>query len=56
MGEEARAKGEAAYDEARQRARGLREDGEQYVRAYPRESILVAVAVGFVVGFALFRR
>jgi ElaB/YqjD/DUF883 family membrane-anchored ribosome-binding protein len=56
VGEEAQAQGAAAYDEARQRARGLWEDGEEYVRKNPRESILVAVAAGFIAGNILFRR
>ena len=56
IGEEAKAQGAAAYSEAQRRARGLWEDGEEYVRANPRESLLVAVAAGFVAGLLLFRR
>jgi uncharacterized protein YjbJ (UPF0337 family) len=56
FGEEIRNQGGAAYDEARQRARGVWEDGEEYVRAHPRESVLVAVAAGFVAGMTLLRR
>jgi len=56
FGEAARAQGTADYDEAVQRTRGLWEDGEEYVRTNPRESLLVAVAAGFVAGFILFRR
>jgi uncharacterized protein YjbJ (UPF0337 family) len=56
LGEDAKAQGAVAYDQARQRARGLWEDGEEYVRANPRESLLVAVAAGYFVGMTLFRR
>ncbi len=50
-------KGEAgeAYDHARLRARTLHEDAEDYVRQKPRESLLTAVAVGFVAGLLLRR-
>lgn len=48
-------KGQAgeAYDHARQRARTLHEDAEEYVRQQPRKSLLTAVAVGFVAGLLL---
>lgn len=50
-------KGQAgeAYDHARQRARTLHEDAEEYVRQQPRESLFTAVAVGFVLGLLLRR-
>lgn len=56
MGGDFKAQGAAACEEARQRARGLWDDGEEYVRANPRESLLVAAAAGFVAGILLFRR
>ena len=56
IGEEAKAQGTAAYNEAQRRARGLWADGEEYVRANPRESLLVAVAAGFVAGLLILRR
>ena len=50
-------KGQAgeAYDHARQRARTLHEDAEEYVRHKPRESLVTALAVGFVAGLLLRR-
>ena len=50
-------KGQAgeAYDHARQRARTLHEDAEEYVRQKPRESLITAVAAGFVAGLLLRR-
>jgi ElaB/YqjD/DUF883 family membrane-anchored ribosome-binding protein len=50
-------KGQAgeAYDHARQKARTLHEDAEEYVRQKPRESLFTAVAVGFVAGLLLRR-
>ena len=50
-------KGQAgeAYDHAKQRARTLHEDAEEYVRQKPRESLFTAVAVGFVAGLLIRR-
>ncbi len=50
-------KGQAgeAYDHAMQKARTLHEDAEEYVRQKPRESLLTAVAVGFVAGLLIRR-
>ncbi len=45
----------AAYGQARQRARSMREDGEQYVRQNPRESLIAAVCAGFVAGLLIRR-
>ncbi len=56
IGEDAKVQGAAAYREARVRANGAWEDGEDYVRKNPRQSVLLAVAAGFVVGLSLFRR
>lgn len=55
LGEEAKAQAAVAYDHARQRARSLREDGEEYVRQNPRESLLAAVCAGFVAGLLIRR-
>jgi ElaB/YqjD/DUF883 family membrane-anchored ribosome-binding protein len=44
-----------AYDQARERARGLRGDGEEYVRQNPRESLLAAICAGFVAGLLIRR-
>ncbi len=50
---EVKAQAEVAYDQARQRARGLREDGEEYVRQNPRESVVAALFAGFIVGLLI---
>jgi ElaB/YqjD/DUF883 family membrane-anchored ribosome-binding protein len=42
-----------AYEQARQRARSLQEDGEEYVRQNPRESLVAALFAGFVVGLLI---
>jgi uncharacterized protein YjbJ (UPF0337 family) len=56
LGEEVKAQGVVAYDEARARTRGLWEDGEEYVRANPRQTMLTSVAIGFVAAMILLRR
>jgi ElaB/YqjD/DUF883 family membrane-anchored ribosome-binding protein len=38
------------FDEAKQRARTRREDGEDYVRKNPMKTVLTALGVGFVLG------
>lgn len=43
----------AAYDRTRDRARTLLEDGEEYVRHNPRESLVVALFAGFVAGLLI---
>lgn len=50
-------KGQAgeAYDQARQKARTLHEDAEEYVRQNPRQALLGAIAAGFVGGLLLRR-
>ena len=53
--DELRGKAEQAYGEYRDRARTLREDGEQYVRENPTRAVLTALGVGFVFGM-IFRR
>jgi ElaB/YqjD/DUF883 family membrane-anchored ribosome-binding protein len=56
IGEDAKVRGAGAYDGARQRARELREDGEEFVRANPAASLFVAVGAWFVAGIIAFRR
>lgn len=53
--DEMKAQAGVAYEEARNRARSLREDGEDYVRQNPRESLLAALAAGFVAGLLIRR-
>lgn len=50
-------KGQAgeAYDQARQKARTLHQDTEEYVRQQPRHALLTALAAGFVAGLLLRR-
>lgn len=40
----------AVFDEAKERVRTLREDGEDYVRKNPTKAVLTALGVGFVLG------
>jgi ElaB/YqjD/DUF883 family membrane-anchored ribosome-binding protein len=47
-------KASAALDEAKQRVRTLREDGEDYVRENPIKAVFTALGVGFMLGL-LFR-
>lgn len=44
-----------SYDQARERAKTLHGDAEDYIRQKPRESLLIALAAGFVVGLLLRR-
>lgn len=53
--EEVKAQAGVAYDHARERARTLREDGEEYVRHNPRESLVAALCAGFVAGLLIRR-
>jgi len=55
VGEEAKAQAAAAYGNARQRARTLLEEGTEYVRHNPRESLLAALCAGFVAGLMIRR-
>ena len=48
-------KGNEALDEAKQRARTLQEDGEDYVRENPMKAVMTALGIGFVLGL-IFRR
>ena len=43
-------KASEALDEAKQRVRTLREDGEEYVRENPMKAVFTALGVGFVLG------
>jgi ElaB/YqjD/DUF883 family membrane-anchored ribosome-binding protein len=53
--QEWRGKAEQAYSDAQDRARTMREDGEQYVRQNPTRAVMTALGVGFVLGL-IFRR
>ena len=55
VGEEVKAQAAAAYDTARQRTRTLLEEGSEYVRQNPRQSLLAAVCAGFVAGLLIRR-
>jgi uncharacterized protein YjbJ (UPF0337 family) len=48
--------GEQAFEHARQRTRGLLEEGEEYVRQNPREALVGCLVAGYVVGLVIFRR
>ena len=50
-----RDRAENAYSDARARARTFQEDGEEYVRQNPTQSILAALAAGFVLGLIIRR-
>ena len=47
-------KASKALDEAKQRVRTLREDGEDYVRENPMKAVFTALGVGFMLGL-IFR-
>ena len=53
--EEVKAQAGVAYDEACKRARTLRENGEEYIRQNPRESLVAALGAGFVAGLLIRR-
>jgi ElaB/YqjD/DUF883 family membrane-anchored ribosome-binding protein len=55
MAEEYRGKAEQAWGDARERARTLQEDGEQYIRENPTKAVFTALGIGFVLGL-IFRR
>jgi ElaB/YqjD/DUF883 family membrane-anchored ribosome-binding protein len=55
MAEEYRGKAEQVWGDARDRARTLQEDGEQYVRENPTKAVFTALGIGFVLGL-IFRR
>lgn len=53
--DEVKAQAGAAYDGARRQVRSLHEDGEEYVRANPRQSLVAALCAGFVIGLLIRR-
>ncbi len=55
VAEEIKAQAGVAYNQARRRARTLREDGEEYVRHNPRETLFAALCAGFVAGLLIRR-
>lgn len=55
MAEEYRAKAGQVWGDARNRARTIHEDSEQYVRENPTKAILAALGIGLVLGL-IFRR
>jgi ElaB/YqjD/DUF883 family membrane-anchored ribosome-binding protein len=55
MAEEYKGKAEQAWQDARDRARTLQEDGEQYIRENPTKAVFTALGIGFVLGL-IFRR
>jgi len=55
MAEEYRGKAEQVWGDARDRARTLQEDSEQYVRENPTKAVFTALGIGFVLGL-IFRR
>ncbi len=54
MAEDYTDKASEALDEAKQRVRTLREDGEEYVRENPMKAVFTALGVGFTLGL-IFR-
>ncbi len=48
-------KAEEVVAHAKQRARTLHEDAEEYIRQQPRQALLTALAAGFVAGLLLHR-
>ena len=55
VGEEVKAHATAAYDNVRERSRTLLEEGGEYVRKNPRQSLLTALCAGFVAGLLIRR-
>jgi uncharacterized protein YjbJ (UPF0337 family)/ElaB/YqjD/DUF883 family membrane-anchored ribosome-binding protein len=56
VADEVKSRSAETFEATRRRARGLWEDGEDYVRANPRESLVVAAIAGFVAGLFLLPR
>ena len=55
MAEDYRGRAEQAWGDAKDRARTLQDDGEQYVRENPTKAVFTALGIGFVLGL-IFRR
>jgi ElaB/YqjD/DUF883 family membrane-anchored ribosome-binding protein len=53
--DEVKAQAGAAYVGARKQVRSLHEDGEEYVRTNPRQSLVAALCAGFVIGLLIRR-
>ena len=51
--EELRGQAEAAWGDAKVRARTYQEDGEAYVRENPTRALLMAIGAGFVLGLII---
>jgi ElaB/YqjD/DUF883 family membrane-anchored ribosome-binding protein len=50
VGKDYAEKASAVFDEAKERVRTFREDGEDYVRKNPMKAVFTALGVGFVLG------
>lgn len=55
VGQEVKEHAAAAYDSARERASTLLEEGRDFVRDNPRQSLLAALCAGFVAGLFIRR-
>ncbi len=55
MAGEYRGKAELAWDDAKDRARAVQKDTEQYVRENPTKAVFMALGIGLVLGL-IFRR
>lgn len=53
--DEVKAQAGAAYVGARRQVRSLHEEGEEFVRANPRPSLVAALCAGFVIGLLIRR-
>ena len=54
--EEHRGTAEQVWDETKERVRTFKEDADEYVRENPTQTVLTALAIGFVLGLITFRR
>ena len=55
VGDQVKEQAAAAYESARERGRTLLEEGTEYVRHNPRQSLLAALCAGFVAGLLIRR-
>ena len=53
--DEVKAQAGAAYVGARRQVRSLHDEGEEFVRANPRQSLVAALCAGFVIGLLIRR-